>query len=207
VTDSDTDPPADDFERELASHGLRSGADVGQEGDHGSDQEGKWGWTPGRIVASVLLLVVAGFWVWAFSPFAPNEHPDELDDPAFAEAARPLCEAASDALDALPKAHLIDTALERADLIDEGTTIYRDLVAQLRETAPDPSTPDGDVVHRWLDDYEIYLSDRDRYAAKFRAGVDEAFEVTVKGEGQITDPIDAFTIGNRIADCATPQDV
>lgn len=184
----------DDFDRAIEREGLRL------------DDDGVRGWTAGRIVSAILVAAIAGFWIWAFSPWAPRGHPDELDSPAFADAARPLCAAAVAELNELPLAREVRSMDERADLLDSGSAIYRRLVAELRDLAPDPDTRDGDIVGRWLDDYEIYLADRDAYAADFRAGIDEPFSVTTKGRYQITEPLDEFAAANDIRDCATPGD-
>ena len=183
-----------DFEAELDRQGLRP------------DDRGTTGWTRGRILAVIGVGAIALFWMWALSPLAPRGHPDELDSEAFADAARPLCATALEAMNELPLAREVDSMGERADLLDRGTEVWRDLVDDLTAIAPDPTTRDGDVVNRWLADYRIYLDDRDAYAANFRAGIDEPFTVTTKGRYQITEPIDEFAAANRIRDCATPGD-
>ncbi len=186
--------PDDQFEQVLAAGGL-------------VPEQGTWGWTPGRVLATALLVIVVGFWVWAFSPFAPHTHPDELDDPAWAAAAGPLCENAEQVLDKLPRASDARTLVERADQIDAGTAIYRSLLADLAAIAPAASTEDGVVVREWLADYGTYLDDRDRHSELLRSGIDQPFETTSKARRQITIPVDEFAKGNRIAACVTPQDV
>ncbi|HMQ26740.1 MAG TPA: hypothetical protein PKA98_12190, partial [Acidimicrobiales bacterium] len=65
---------------------------------------GRRGWTVGRVAAVVVVLGLTLMWIYAFSGVAAKDPPDQLDDPAFAEAAEPVCAAARDALDALPAA-------------------------------------------------------------------------------------------------------
>lgn len=172
-----------------------------------TSDDGQWGWTPGRIIATLLLVIVVGFWIWAFSPLAPNTHPDELDERAFADGARPFCIAAADELDTLPLATEAIDMGDRADQIDTGTAIYRSLLTELARVAPPAGTSDRVLVDAWLEDYSTYLGDRDRHAALLRDGIDQAFVTTAKGSRQITIPIDEFAKGNRIADCVTPQDL
>ena len=52
---------------------------------------------------------------------------------------------------------------ERADQIDRGTAIYRNLLANLSDIAPDESTREL-VFRLWLTD-GLYLDDRDRYGS------------------------------------------
>lgn len=164
-------------------------------------------WTLWRVASLILLLAIIAFWVWALSPLAPQGHPDKLDDPTFALNAKPFCVDAENEIKDLPFALTSKSPEERAELIDTGTAIYRDLLDSLSLIAPDPNTDDGRIVKLWIDDYKIYLSDRDIYAAKFRAGLDEAFTVSKKGNRWVTEPIDEFAKANDIKECMTPLDV
>ena len=96
---------------------------------------------------------------------------------------------------------------DRADQIDAGTVIYRDLLSALLAIAPEETSRDGELVRLWVADYEIYLSDRDVYATKFRNGIDEAFTVTKKGKRWVTDPVDEFAKANKMRECLVPLDV
>ena len=164
-------------------------------------------WTLWRVVSLLLLLAIIAFWVWALSPLAPQGHPDKLNDSSFAAAAKPFCESVEMRINALPLALTTKTPEERADLIDLGTQIYRELIRDLRSLAPDSTSADGRVVMLWIEDYEIYLSDRDTYAKKFRDGIDEAFTVSKKGNRWVTEPIDEFAKANDLKECMVPLDV
>ncbi len=166
-------------------------------------------WTLWRVVSLILLIAITVFWIWALSPLAPRGHPDKLDDPAFARAAKPFCADAKNEIEKLPLALTSKTPNERADLIDEGTAIYRDLLKALTSIAPDPSTSDGENILSWITDYEIYLNDRDRYAEKFRSGKNEAFTVSpsIRGNKWVTQPIDEFSKANDLKECIVPLDV
>jgi hypothetical protein len=164
-------------------------------------------WTVGRIVSLLLLVLILGFWIWALSPLAPSGHPDKLDDPTFALEAGPLCTGAVSELAILPLALSSKSPEERAQLIDSGTVIYRNLLKSLAVLAPDEATSDGEIIRLWIDDYEVYLQDRDAYAQNFRNGIDEAFTVSKKGRRWVTEPIDEFAKANDIKECMTPLDV
>ena len=163
--------------------------------------------TLGRGISLLLLLIIAIFWIWALSPLAPSGHPDKLDNSDFAIQAKALCTDAEKQLQEIPFALSAASPAERADHIDRGTAIYRNLLVNLSDIAPDESTRDGELVRLWLTDYSIYLDDRDRYAEKFRNGIDEAFTVTKKGSRWVTDPVDEFAKANKIRECLVPLDV
>ncbi len=200
----ETDPVADDgFESQLDQHGLRP-----NEYAYDANDDGTWGWTLGRIVSATLLVLVIGFWIWAFSPWAPRGHPDELSDPAFSQAAEPICGAAIDLIaTSVEPARAAATPEDRAEQLYASTALLEDMLVDLEQIAPDPTTEDGDVVMRWIADWRIYVGDRYRHAEKLSNGIDERFEVTVSGQGQITDPIDAFANANGMPSCASAQDV
>ena len=164
-------------------------------------------WTVWRVVSLLLLLSIVTFWVWALSPLAPQGHPDKLEDPTFAKAAKTFCINAENSIEDLPLALTSETPDERAELIDEGTEIYRDLLEALLAIAPDSGTNDGKIVQLWIKDYEIYLNDRDVYAEKFRTGIDEDFTVSKKGNRWVTEPIDEFAKANDLKECMIPLDV
>ena len=172
-----------------------------------SDTDNYRRWTLGRSISAVLLLGIVGFWIWALSPLAPSGHPDKLDDDEFAFSAKNLCADATEDLERLPFALTASSPEERADQIDAGTAIYRDLLNSLLLIAPEINTRDGELVRLWLSDYEIYLTDRDVYATKFRNGIDEAFTVTKKGKRWVTDPVDEFAKANKMRECLVPLDV
>lgn len=188
----------DDFESDLQRNQLRPEP----------EDDGKWGWTPGRVFGVAAVLAMFGFWIWAFSPLAPRGHPDELDDPAFATFAEARCAEALDRVAGeVPLASVATSQLERADQIEAATDIFSIMLADLTAGAPEAGTADGDLIQLWLRDWGIYVEDRYAYAADFRAGIDGAFTVTTAGRGQITDPIDSFAGANRMISCAAPQDV
>ncbi len=190
----------DEFDFELRSHDQRHGAGPGAD-------PGRSGWTIGRVLAAAGLAAIAVFWVWAFSPWAPTEHPDELDDRAFAAAAEVRCAEALRVIEAMPAADEAESMRDRGLQIDESTLELDDMLDDLEAMAPDPRTRDGDLVRRWLADWRVFVGNRFDYADDFYAGIDGPFTVSlVRGE-QVTAPIDTFATVNGMPSCATPQDV
>lgn len=188
----------DEFERDLGRNSLRSD----------SPPEGAAGWSVGRVLSGGAVLVMIGFWVWAFSPLAPRGNADELDDPAFSEFAEVRCSAAVEAVRTqVPPAAEAADAQDRGEQIQASTDIFAVMLEDLAANAPDSTSRDGELVSRWLNDWGIYLQDRYDYAADFRSGLDQAFAVTAVNRDQVTGPLDFFATINRMPSCASPQDV
>jgi len=170
--------------------------------------QGRAGWTVGRVVTFVLFLCIVGFWVWAFSPLAPSGHPDRLDAETFAQASEPLCAAAlADVTATVPLATDAPDIFTRADDIRTATDIYLDMVDDLTAIAPAAGTRDGDLVRAWLTDWRTFLDDRYAQADRFANGIDEAFVVTVRGGRQVTSAIDVFADVNDMPSCVAALDV
>lgn len=189
----------DDFDRDLERHNLKSPEPV---------DDGRWGWSLGRVVAAALVVAMFLFWIWAFSPLAPRGHPDELDEPTFSIFAESRCAAAlQDIADNVAPAFDAQNLDDRAQQITASTDILAEMVADLARQAPDTATRDGSLVQLWLTDWDIYLGDRYAYADVFRAGRDEPFSVTAINRDQVTAPIDSFANANGMISCASPTDV
>ena len=194
VETPDTDRMDDDeFERELDRNNLRPDG-------------GSWGWTPGRVIGILLVLGMAGFWLWAFL-WSPRGHPDELDDPAFTVAAEARCAVAVEEVRAVPSADQATDLDDRADQLVITTGILDEMVSDLRAQAPSPTIRDGELVDAWLDDWDTYIADRFIYIERLRAGEDTIFEVTARDGDQITAPLDLFATINRMPSCQAPGDV
>lgn len=214
---------SDAFEAELDRHRLRpdgererpSGSEPRVGGLLEEEGEGRWGWSIGRVLSALCLIAMVVFWVWAFSPLAPTDNPDQIDDPSIAVAFEARCAPAAAAVDALPNANTVldldiprlEQMKVRAGHIDEGTAILRLMHADLLTLAPPLDAPDGPAFDEWLKDWALYLDDRDAQAENFRAGIDGPFEVATKGSDQVTGPIDQFASVNDMLSCITPTDV
>lgn len=187
----------------MAADDLRSPrppADEPAEGTAG------WHWTPGRIAGIALTVAIAGFWIWAFSPFPDRGNPDRMSDRAFATAAETVCAGARARIDALPPANEVMSSNERASLVDDGTTVVRTMIDDLR--ALEVAEPDeAEWVSAWLDDYATYAADRDRFAERLRAGDDRAPEFTIRGAEGVHVLVDGFARVNDMDSCVTPGDV
>ena len=66
------------------------------------DTPGGFRWSIGSVAALALIAAMIGFWVWAFSPWAPDQKADGLTQDAFVPAANAHCKAANEQIAALP---------------------------------------------------------------------------------------------------------
>jgi hypothetical protein len=168
-----------------------------------------WVWTPGRVAGAVVTVCIISFWVWAFSPLPDRGNPDRLDDRAYVTAAEGICAVAQTQIADLPSAGDVATPAERADLLDTGTVVVRQLILDLRTVRPDADS-EATIIRFWLDDWETYADDRDHYAGQLRTGdfggVDDRFTVTTRAGLAVSTHIDGFARVNDMDSCLTPGD-
>ena len=166
----------------------------------------------GRIVVVVAVAALVSMWGYVlYLAFGPGRQPpiDRLDDPAFAVAAEERCAAALEEIDRLPVASAMDTAAQRADVLERANTVYATMLDDLEEL--ETLAPAGDQRRRaseWLADWRTYLGDRERYIDALRDDAVARLLVSEKpGEGrQITGWIDEFANANRMPSCVSPTD-
>ncbi len=162
------------------------------------------------------------FWAWAFSPWARSENPGRLDDRSFVAWADQRCAEAQAAIDALPSPRQASSRAERADQVDRGTDEVEALVADMRlraEATLATSTagggpPDADLVGAWLEDWDVYVSDRRNHSARLRSAGDDTpdrelrFLLVDMTEGSTyTERMDGFSRLNDMDSCQVPGDV
>lgn len=199
-------------EKREVQHWLDSlrGADGPDDGDHGGPGRNPQ-WLPknrtGATVAIVALLVMGGFWIWAFSPLAPSGHPDVLHDVVFTHDAEDICARWVSEAGRLPTAAEATGPEDRATQLTAATRLFAAMVNELRDSAAEVVGSDRELVERWLVDWQTYLDDRADYAATLAGGSDPPFTVTARdGEG-VDSYIDIFAEVNSMPSCATPGDV
>ncbi len=165
-------------------------------------------WGPARIATAVVIVGLVALWAYVlYLAIGPGrrEPPDTLDDPRFGQAAEIRCQAALDEVAALPAASGSPSPLERAEVIDEATDVFDEMIIDLRGLTP--GGEDGELVTLWLADWETYLEDRREHAEALRQGEDRRFRVTARENEQITEYIDAFAADNDMPACGSPLDV
>ena len=174
-------------------------------------------WMGGLFVAGSFV-----FWAWAFSPWARTENPGRLDDRSFVGWADQRCARAQTAIDALPTARQAASRAERADQVDRATDEVEALVADIRlraEASLSVSTesdgpPDTELVGAWLEDWDVYISDRRSHSERLRTASEDTpdrelrFLLLDLTEGSTyTERMDGFARLNNMDNCQVPGDV
>jgi nitrogen regulatory protein PII-like uncharacterized protein len=164
--------------------------------------------TVGRVLAIMVVVGLVGFWIYAFSPLAPDQKADGLADDAFVGAANARCKAATQAIDALPAAKDSATPADRAVVVDQGTAIVASMVTELRAQTANATGRDRELLDQWFADWDTYVASRQRYADQLRGNDEGAlFTVPARNGGQITETMDGFSRTNSLYDCLVPLDV
>lgn len=176
----------------------------------------------GRWLGGLFVVGSFVFWAWAFSPWARTENPGRLDDRSFVGWADQRCARAQTAIDALPTARQAASRAERADQVDRATDEVEALVADIRlraEASLSVSTesdgpPDTELVAAWLEDWDVYISDRRSHADRLRTADEDTpdrelrFLLLDLTEGSTyTERMDGFARLNNMDNCQVPGDV
>jgi hypothetical protein len=164
------------------------------------------GQTIARVAVITIVLGSALLWIYALTR-SPGRPFGELDDPAIAQTAEPICAAAATEIAALPPAFEAENSVERAEAVNTATAILATMLTELEPLTPPADTRDGAMYAEWLGDWSIYLGNREDYAERLRDDPDARFFVAEKDARQITEPIDRFAKINLMASCATPREV
>ncbi len=176
----------------------------------------------GRSLGGLFVAASFVFWAWAFSPWARTENPARLDDRDFARWADQRCAEAQAALAAVPTARQAASRAERADQVDRGTdeiealveTLRRRAGASLTELTEGKGPPDASLVADWLDDWDVYVSDRRSHSDRLRTADEDIpdrelrFLLVDMTEGSTyTERMDGFSRLNNMDNCQVPGDV
>ena len=70
-----------------------------------------------------------------------------------------------------------------------------------------PTRTDAKYIGEWIDDWSIFISDRDQYAANLRTDPRAEYLVTEKYGSQISKSLDNYADVNLMPSCDTPGDV
>ena len=133
---------------------------------------------------------------------------DTLDGKAFTANAEARCAATMERLDALPRDLDIDNPQQLAEQVASGTDLLIPLVPDLRNLARNVTDPDeARKVNLWLDDWNVYIADRNSLVAKLRQGERAEFVYTARDGVQIARIIDRFAQVNDMLSCETPKDI
>lgn len=177
-----------------------------------------------RVVVGIVVLGSFGVWMYALSGAARQAPPDELDStralieaneageaytevdglPAYAERAERICQAT---IDNLPDASRATSGPERAEQIRLANAQLSDMILQLRGL-PVASERDDTLRNLFLDDWEVLISDRDRYADAVEVDPSAIFTLTAVADNErLERRLTRFARTNLMLPCGAPADV
>ena len=170
-----------------------------------------------RPLTIVLAAIIAGLvvmWIYALA-FAPKSYRLAVRDDAWIDQAETICGRYADRIDELPDASAFadveppaEALRQRALVLDDANALVAEQVGALRSLRGPDNQRGRELVGRWLDDWDLYLADRQQQSADWRAGIDDPFAVTADDSGApITETMDDFAKNNRMPTCVVPGDV
>lgn len=169
--------------------------------------DGPRGFTTARIAGLLVVVALAVFWIYAFTPLSPKAKADGLVDKAMVARIDATCATAKTQIARVPFAFQSNTAADRADQVDEVTRLLGSMIGEIR-TEQIANANDARLLGLWLADWDAYLADRRAYANGLRVDERTPFTVTQRYGAQITTGMDNFvTVMNKLGNCKTPSDV
>ena len=160
-----------------------------------------------RTLVGLVAVAMVVLWVYAFL-LAPSGNPDRLQDRAWPEAAQKRCLEARAVIDSLPSAAQATSPANRAVDLDLATDVLGAMVAALA-LMPGGIDAATHLVEMWLDDWEVYLSDRRAHATRLRLQGDVRPLLTAlpSGTGSVLKRMNGFARVNDMEACLDPGDV
>lgn len=152
------------------------------------------------------LLGSFGVWGYAYSGRAGRTAPDTLDERAFAEEAEPICAAAFEVFDELPNAEVATSPQDRAVQVRNRNVVLLNMVSDLESTTQG-SDRDQAMITEWLDDWRLFISDREDYANRIAEDENAQFYLSDGGGERLERRITRFANTNNMHSCVTPFDV
>ena len=176
-----------------------------------------------KVALALGCAAIAAMWIYYFVKLADEKFvsqttsgPYHMEDPAWREAALPICAAATaerEALTDVSEGYISNPTheqmLQRADLVDQATDILERMLADLVAI---PVNNDNDRLRLEVFDenYRIVLSDRRRYTAELRAFTLDPYTETVVAGGPVSNVLTDFTAGpngNDVPLCSPPGEL
>ncbi len=160
----------------------------------------------GLLLGGVAVLASFGVWGYAYSGQADRRTPDLLDEPAFALAAGPICDATTAEFESMPRALEATDNVERAAQIRATNELFISMIADL-EAVSVGTTRDQQIIGDWLTDWRTYVDHRADYADRFELDETERFYVSRVGVERLEKRIPRFADTNEIYSCGPPNDI
>jgi len=163
-----------------------------------------------RSAIVFFVLLTTAMWIYAFV-FSPREAVNRIADKEWQQRAEEICSQANDERGKLADYRLISSAgkdalSQRADIVEEATTILARMVDEIALVSPGDAKGQA-LVPLWIADYRTYLNDRLDYVAQLRSGQNEPFSETMTEGLPLSEKISTFAADNRMPSCKAPIDL
>ncbi|MFT5201922.1 MAG: hypothetical protein ACI9C1_001303 [Candidatus Aldehydirespiratoraceae bacterium] len=174
-------------------------------------------WSATRIALGVVVVLMVAMWVWIYYAFVFNSpgNPDRLEARSFTTSAEQICAPFSVQIFEIPRTTTDTTIAQRAEHVDQGTTLARDMIDDVKAAA-DAITDERDLrlLELWFGDWDAYIDDRDAYHDRLVDAPadanrrDLAFTLTERSSGgNYTKTIEGFAVVNDMSSCGVPGDI
>ncbi|NNE95850.1 MAG: hypothetical protein HKN24_07465 [Acidimicrobiales bacterium] len=177
-----------------------------------------------RVGVAVVVIASFGIWAYALSGVARRPPPDELDSTralieaiedgtsyfefdgvaAYSVRAEALCETA---IDQLGDPSRVSSGPARAAQLRESNRVLAAMVESLRRL-PVATDRDDTLRSAWLDDWEVLIGDRARYADRVEENPAAVFSVSRVADNEgLERRLTRFARTNLMLPCGAPADV
>ena len=147
------------------------------------------------------------YWALVFTGTLTPKNPDKLADRTWAKRSDAACTPYYNAVGKLPNAGTAKTGEQRAAVLDQGTAMVREMVGKLETIQPNTADQRATVA-KWLADWQLYIKDRDAFAANLRRiGGDAQPLFTANRDGNSKQAITDFADANSMYNCEPPIDM
>jgi hypothetical protein len=159
----------------------------------------------GRIAVIVIVAAIAAMWLYVWLPFPKPRPADLLDDPRFAATAEPICAATIERLQRLPLVTQDSPPQELAVVVADANEELREMVGDLA-AIDRPDGRDGDLLERFLADWDTHVDDREAWVERLRDGASVPFTETVVRNGDgVSGFLTEFAEVNDMPSCGAPE--
>jgi hypothetical protein len=165
-----------------------------------------------KVVLTVICLLLAAMWVYAFG-FASKKAAYRVDDDAWRARAEAICEAHEaerlqllDVDDGLVTEPTDAQILEHADILDRATDILEDQLADTTAQLP-TSERDRSLVGEYAGYWRTIIADRRAHTARLRAFDVGRYRETAIDGSPVSNLLIDFSVVNEMPTCAPPSDI
>ena len=154
--------------------------------------------------------MIFAMWIYGLF-FASKESVNKFGDRRWAQNAQTRCLVAAQQRLGLADYRLVDelgvdALRQRAVIVDKATDTLASFVNEFRLTLP-TDAKGIELVGRWLEDYETYISDRRSFAEDLRNGLNLQFSETPLKGLPLSEKIATFAADNEMSNCRPPRDL